>query len=153
MKISGAGLAIGLGFIALAGLVAYDAANLQVPPSYARVGPQVFPYIIAGGMALVGLRLVWEAVRDPIRVHVPPMTDWKAVLMIGVALAAQYFIMKPLGFVFSALILFLTIAFAFGSRKYARDLVVGLVLALSAYVGFRYGLGIQLPPGILKGLL
>ena len=153
MKISGAGLAIGLGFIALAGLVAWDAAHLQVPPSYARVGPQVFPYIIASGMALVGLRLVWEAVRDPIRVHVPPVTDWKAVAMISLALAAQYFILKPLGFVLSALILFLTIAFAFGSRKYARDLVVGLVLALSAYIGFRYGLGIGLPQGILKGLL
>ena len=54
---------------------------------------------------------------------------------------------------FSALILFLTIAHAFGSRQYVRDLVVGLVLALSAYVGFRYGLGIGLPQGILKGLL
>ena len=153
MKISGAGLVIGLGFMALAGLVAFDAASLQVPPSYARVGPQVFPYLIASGMALVGLRLVWEAVREPVRVHVPPVTDWKAVAMISVALAAQYFILKPLGFVFSALILFLTIAHAFGSRQYVRDLVVGLVLALSAYVGFRYGLGIGLPQGILKGLL
>lgn len=153
MKISGAGLAIGLGFIALAGLVAWDAAHLQVPPTYARVGPQVFPYIIASGMALVGLWLVWEAVRHPIRVHVPPVTDWKAVVMIGVALAAQYFLLKPVGFVLSALILFLTIAFAFGSRKYARDVVVGLVLALLAYVGFRHGLGIGLPEGILKGLL
>ena len=153
MRVSGAGLAIGLGFITLAAIVAFDAANLQVPPSYARVGPQVFPYIIASGMALVGLRLVWEAVRDPIRVHVPPLTDWKAVAMISVALAAQYFMLKPLGFVVSALLLFLTIAYAFGSRKYVRDLMVGLVLALSAYVGFRYGLGIQLPAGILKGLL
>jgi hypothetical protein len=30
---------------------------------------------------------------------------------------------------------------------------VGLLLALFAYVGFTYGLGLQLPPGILKGLL
>ncbi|MDP4822828.1 MAG: tripartite tricarboxylate transporter TctB family protein [Aestuariivirgaceae bacterium] len=152
-KVSGAGLTIGLGFLALAAILALDAATMQVPPNYARVGPQVFPYIVASGMGLCGLRLIWEALRDAQNAHVPPVTDWKAVLVIGLALASQYFLLKPLGFVFSALVLFMAITHSFGSHKYARDVLVGLVLALAAYTGFRYGLGIALPPGLLKGLL
>jgi putative tricarboxylic transport membrane protein len=61
--------------------------------------------------------------------------------------------LKPLGFVPAGLILFCCVAFAFGSRKYLRDAVVGVLLALVAYVGFKYGLGLQLPPGILEGIL
>ena len=62
-------------------------------------------------------------------------------------------LLKPLGFVPAGLILFWSVAFAFGSRRYGRDIIVGLLLALFPYIGFTYGLGLQLPPGILKGLL
>jgi hypothetical protein len=31
--------------------------------------------------------------------------------------------------------------------------MIGFFLVLFAYIGFTYGLGLQLPPGILKGLL
>jgi putative tricarboxylic transport membrane protein len=61
-------------------------------------------------------------------------------------------LLKPLGFVPAGVILFWSVAFAFGSRRYGRDLLVGLLLVLFAYLGFTYGLGLQLPPGILKGL-
>ena len=47
--ISGAGLAIGLGLIAIASVIGFETMQMQVPPSYARVGPQIFPYIIAIG--------------------------------------------------------------------------------------------------------
>ena len=32
-------------------------------------------------------------------------------------------------------------------------LIVAIILALVSYIGFTYGLGLQLPPGILAGLL
>jgi putative tricarboxylic transport membrane protein len=151
--ISGAGLAIGLGLIAIASVIGFDTMQMQVAPTYARVGPQIFPYIIAIGLALTGAHIAWKSYRggDEVIDEVEP-TDWKSVGIIVLGLIAHMNLLKPLGFVPAGLILFMSVAFAFGSRRYGRDALVGFLLVLFAYVGFTYGLGLQLPPGILKGL-
>jgi putative tricarboxylic transport membrane protein len=151
--IAGAGLAIGLGLIAIASVIGFDTMQMQVPPSYARVGPQIFPYIIAIGLALTGAHIAWKSYRggDEVIDEVEP-TDWKSIGIIVAGLIAHMNLLKPLGFVPAGLILFMSVAFAFGSRRYGRDAVVGFLLVLFAYLGFTYGLGLQLPPGILKGL-
>jgi putative tricarboxylic transport membrane protein len=153
--ISGAGLAIGLGLIAIASVIGFDTIQMQVPPSYARVGPQIFPYIIATGLALTGALIAWTSYRgtdELLESEDAEPTDWKSVGIIAAGLIAHMNLLKPLGFVPAGLILFLSVAFAFGSRRYGRDAIVGFLLVLLAYVGFTYGLGLQLPPGILKGL-
>ena len=152
--IAGAGLAIGLGLIAIASVIGFDTMQMQVPPSYARVGPQIFPYIIAIGLAITGVHIAWKSYRggDEVIDEVEP-TDWKSVGIIVAGLIAHMNLLKPLGFVPAGLILFMSVAFAFGSRRYSRDAIVGFLLVLFAYLGFTYGLGLQLPPGILKGLL
>ncbi len=154
--ISGAGLAIGLGLIAIASVIGFETMQMQVPPSYARVGPQIFPYIIAIGMAITGAHIAWKSYRgvDEIAEESDAgPTDWKSVAIIAAGLIAHMNLLKPLGFVPAGVILFWSVAFAFGSRRYGRDILVGLLLVLFAYVGFTYGLGLQLPPGLLKGLL
>jgi putative tricarboxylic transport membrane protein len=152
--IAGAGLAIGLGLVAIASVIGFDTMQMQVPPSYARVGPQIFPYIIAIGLAITGAHIAWKSYRggDEVIDEVEP-TDWKSVGIIVAGLIAHMNLLKPLGFVPAGLILFMSVAFAFGSRRYGRDAIVGFLLVLFAYLGFTYGLGLQLPPGILKGLL
>ena len=50
-------------------------------------------------------------------------------------------------------VLFVCVAFGFGSRRYLRDVVIAIVLAIVTYVGFTRGLGLQLPAGILAGIL
>ena len=154
--ISGAGLGIGLGLIAIASVIGFETMQMEVPPSYARVGPQIFPYIIAIAMAITGAHIAWKSYRG--EDDVAPETDagpteWKSVAIIAAGLIAHMNLLKPLGFVPSGIILFWCVAFAFGSRRYGRDILVGLLLVLFAYVGFTYGLGLQLPQGLLKGLL
>jgi len=154
--ISGAGLAIGLGLIAIASVIGFDTMQMQVPPSYARVGPQIFPYIIAIGLAFTGAFVAWTSYRgtdELLESEDAEPTDWKSVGIIVAGLIAHMNLLKPLGFVPAGLVLFMSVTFAFGSRRYGRDAVVGFLLALFAYIGFTYGLGLQLPPGILKGLL
>lgn len=154
--ISGAGLAIGLGLVAIASVIGFETMQMQVPPSYARVGPQIFPYIIAIGMAITGAHIAWKSYRGEDEVAEESdagPTDWKSVVIIAAGLIAHMNLLKPLGFVPAGLVLFWSVAFAFGSRRYGRDVLVGLLLVLFAYVGFTYGLGLQLPPGMLKGLL
>ena len=154
--ISAAGLAIGFGLILIGAVIFFDAALMQVPPTYARIGPQIFPYFFAFGLAVVGAYFAWNSWAPKARRQIVPEgfgTDWLALLIIGLGLLIHLNILKPLGFVVSGVFLFLCVTFAFGSRKFVRDGIVAIILALVSYVGFNYGLGLQLPPGILAGLL
>lgn len=105
-------------------------------------------------------------------------TDWKSLALIGLGLAVQICLIDPAdapfgidalfaglsppvahvvtavsGFIPTETILFVCVAAAFGSRRHLRDALIGLVLALVAYVGFVHGLRLPLPPGILAGVL
>ena len=53
----------------------------------------------------------------------------------------------------TAAILFVCVAYGFGSRRYVRDGVSAIVLAVVVYVGFTRGLDLQLPAGVLAGIL
>jgi putative tricarboxylic transport membrane protein len=154
--ISRAGLAIGFGLLVIGAVIFYDAAQMQVPPTYARIGPQIFPYFFAFGFAVVGAYFAWNAWAPEARREIVAegfATDWLALIIIGLGLIIHLNILKPLGFVISGVFLFLCVAFAFGSRKPVRDGVVAVILVLVSYIGFTHGLGLQLPPGILAGLL
>ena len=104
--------------------------------------------------------------------------DWKALAMIGLGLVVQIVLLDPRnaplgldqvfvslgtpltaivsaisGFIPTAAFLFLCVAVGFGSRRYLRDIVIGILLATAAYVGFVHGLGLPLPAGAIGGLL
>jgi len=147
-----AGLLIGLGLIAIAAVIAVDAMNMRVPPVHARVGPRVFPYLVSCGLAISGAVIAWQGWTRSFLVEAQD-TDWGAVAIIAAGLVLQINLMKPAGFIPSAVILFMAVAFAFGSRRFLRDGVVAVILALVTYLAFTRLLGLQLPAGILKGLL
>jgi putative tricarboxylic transport membrane protein len=153
---SGAGLAIGFGLIVLAGLIAYSTSRMQIGPAYARIGPHIFPYFVSIGLALVGAYFAWNAWAPGVQREIQAegfATDWKALAIIAVGLLVNWAILRPLGFIVAAIVLFLCVSFAFGSRRYLRDIIVAILLALISYLGFRHGLGLQLPPGIFAGIL
>ena len=151
---AGAGLWIGLGLILLAALLAFDTLRLQVPPSYARIGPEVFPWIATAGLTLCGLALMWQDWRaGEGRLPVAEATDWRAVSLITAGIAAQYFLIRPAGFVLSSSLLFAATILAFRSQRPWQAIAIGAVLSLVTYVVFTRLLGIQLPPGILRGIL
>jgi hypothetical protein len=57
------------------------------------------------------------------------------------------------GFIPTAAVLFVCVTTGFGSTRYVRDLLIGLALAIVAYVGFVHALGLRLPAGLLGELL
>ena len=146
-----AGLLIGLGLIAIAAVIAVDAMNMRVPPVHAKVGPRVFPYLVSAGLAVSGAVIAWQWWRRSFPVD-EQQTDWGAVAVIAAGLVLHMNLLKTLGFVPAAAILFLSVAFAFGSRRYLRDAAIGIGLAAAAYFAFTRLLGLQLPGGLLAGL-
>lgn len=146
-----AGLLIGLGLIAVGAVIAADAMNMRVPPVHAKVGPRVFPYLVSCGLGVAGAVIAWQWWRRSFTVE-EQQTDWGAVAVIAAGLVLHMNLMKPLGFVPAAAILFLSVAFAFGSRRYLRDGAIAVGLAAAAYFSFTRLLGLQLPGGPLAGL-
>lgn len=147
-----AGLLIGLGLIAIAAVIAMDAMNMRVPPVHSKVGPRVFPYLVSCGLALSGAAIAWQAWSRSFLVEAQE-TDWGAVAIVAAGLVLQINLLKPLGFVPAAIILFMAVTFAFGSRRFLRDGIVAIILAILTYLAFTRLLGLQLPAGILKGIL
>jgi putative tricarboxylic transport membrane protein len=152
---STAGLCIGIGLVVLGCVIGFDAATMRVPPSYSKVGPQVFPAIVSIGLVVTGLatalRSVLAGMTRPVVVDSAD-TDWRALGIVAAGLVLHALLLKTLGFVIMALVLFMIVAVALGSRHYLRDATIGVVMALVTYFGFTRGLGLQLPSGIFAGV-
>ena len=57
------------------------------------------------------------------------------------------------GFIIASAVLFVCVAYGFGSRRYLRDGIIAILLAIVVYIGFTRGLSLPLPAGVLKGIL
>jgi putative tricarboxylic transport membrane protein len=62
-------------------------------------------------------------------------------------------LMERAGFIIASALLYFCVAFGFGSRHYLRDAIIAVVLAVIVYLGFTRELDLQLPAGLLEGVL
>lgn len=137
---------LGGGLLALGILIAVET---MLTPSMGRsvVGPALFPYLIAGGLVLVALSLLREAVAGPIPHQGGFELDGAAVAFVAGGLVVQFLLIEVLGWIPSATLLFVTVARAFGSRRLALNALLGLVLAGGTFLVFNHGLDLNLPSG------
>jgi putative tricarboxylic transport membrane protein len=148
------GEAILAGFVLLLGLfVAVETATLRAGPGYAAIGPKLFPWLVAAGLLLVGVALLYEARAGAVAQPVGFELDLPPALAVTIGLVLQMVLMKPAGFVIATAVMFVAVTYAFGSRRFALNAAVGLVLCLATYVAFTRGLGLVLPAGVLATLL
>jgi putative tricarboxylic transport membrane protein len=154
-RIAPAEALIGLGLLLFAGLVLWQTLSIPVSPMYAQVGPRVFPYITTAGLTVFAILLLVQAVRggwqQPDEKEVT--LDWKAVAFVTAGLVANVALIGPLGFSAASTIMFVLVAYGFGSRRPLRDAGIGLVLALAAYFGFAKALGVNIGAGVIENLL
>jgi putative tricarboxylic transport membrane protein len=158
-RIAVAEVLLGLGVAGLGVFIAVESRALQVSPAYAKVGAQAIPYLVAAGLILLGLLFAAMSLRpraaapNTVEAREPEPADWRALAVISAGLIAQMLLLVPAGFVIASAILFFCVAFGFGSRRYLRDGIVAILLALIVYIGFTRGLNLQLPPGVLADVL
>lgn len=158
---SGAELALSLGVLALGVMAAVIAFRLPEAGGYARIGPNFMPKVVAGGLLLLGLWLLAELATGGWRDRVPDDPAERgehafhrgAFGWVTAGLAAQMVLIGHAGFVLAAGALFACVARGFGSTRPARDVAIGLLLALAVFLFFVRFLNVGLPAGWLAPLL
>lgn len=135
-------LAIGL-------FIAFETTKLHAGPGYAAVGPSLFPYMIAAGLVVIGLLILREAGFGEIAEKHALQLDWLPVLLVSVALIVQLAILRQVGWIVAATVLFAVVAWAFGSRRPLLDAGVGFILAAVTFLAFNTGLDLNLPAGAI----
>jgi putative tricarboxylic transport membrane protein len=118
-----------------------------VGPSHATVGPRLFPFLIAAGLIVVGLALLREAFFGHIAHERGWELDGRSVALVLAGLIVQMLLLESLGWIIATTLLFAATTLAFGSRRLALDIAIGVVLTGFAFVLFNHGLGLGLPTG------
>jgi putative tricarboxylic transport membrane protein len=146
---------VAVGVLALAALAGYQTLLIPVSPLYAKVGPTVFPWMVAGGLAALGLALLVEALRGgwTLEPDASEPVDRQALGWVLAGLALNVALIKYLGFIIASTLLFCCVARAFGSRQLVRDALIAIVFATIAYIGFARVLGIDIGSGLIERFL
>ena len=146
--------------LALGIFILVDTTTIEIPKAASNVGPRFFPYAV--GLLLTGaaVAVVVDILRgghaEPEEGElIDPSQPFNArrVTLFVVAVIAFALLVEPLGYVPATAISFFVIAYALGSRHYARLAVGSVAVALVIYIAFTRGLGIYLPAGLLDGIL
>ena len=146
---------VALAVIALGLFVLVGSFAIDLGAGYDRIGPRLFPYLVAAGLLLSGSFLARGALRretssvEELRFQ----TSLSAIGTLSIALVSSVLLLEHAGFILTATLLFWLVARAFESRQPRRDAVVGLLLSIFVYLAFTRGLGLVLPRGLLDGLL
>jgi len=161
MRRSPAQIALSLGVLTLGIGVAAVTATLSSEGGYAGIGPNFMPGVVGAGIILLGLWLAFEAFTEGWR-DAPPddpaargehAFDAAAFGWVSAGLFAHMVLIGWAGFVLAGTALFACVARGFGSRRWARDLAIGLVLALGVFFFFVKLLNVNLPAGWLAPVL
>ncbi len=142
------GEAVLAGAVLVLGLfVAVQTALVEVAPTQARVGPRLFPFLVAAGLLVVGAALLREALAGHIAHEQGFELDGRAVALISAGLLVELLLLEWAGWIIAATLLFVLAARAFMSRRLLVDLMLGLALAALTFLVFAYGLDLSLPVG------
>lgn len=143
--------AIALALLAAALVIAWDAFGLSLGSTYG-VGPKAMPLVVAAGLGVLALANLALALRGTTPSREP--MDARAVVLILSGMAALIAtIGLGGGFILATALLFACTATAFGRRRVATDLGIGLALGFVIYLAFDKLLTLSLPSGPLERLL
>lgn len=147
----GAALAIAVILAAIAAIIIYQTSQMRLPPIQARVGPTVFPYVIAGGLLLLSAGTAISALRGSF----PARSDdnYGPILWIVGGLIAQILLLSTIGFSLATGVLFAFTAKGFGRGPLWKTIPMGALLAFVVWLIFAKGLQLSLPAGPLERLI
>jgi Tripartite tricarboxylate transporter TctB family len=112
--------------------------------STARMGPGYFPTMLGLLLAAIGLAIVAKSLVTADGGNVERVHIWLLGRVL-LAVAAFALLLSPLGLVVTAMIVVMVAAWAGHEFRFGEALVAALVLALSSYLLFIWGLNQPMP--------
>ena len=109
-------------------------------------GPKLFPYLISAGLVMTGVTFL-KNVLAGLHLQDAVELNWRAVGLVFLGLWAELAILIWFGWIPAATVLFIAVASAFGYRGLLVNALLGVLLAMTLFLGFNYGLGLELPLG------
>lgn len=150
-----AGLLLALGVFVLV-----ETSRIEIPANANSIGPRFFPTVVGALLCIVGTWLVvdvlrgghgdMEAAED---IDLARTSDWRTLAVLSAVFLGHVALLNTLGFAIAGSLLFFGVGAALGSRHWARDAAVSIVLATAVYLLFGRVLGVGLPAGLLDGIL
>lgn len=147
----GAALVIAAILAAIAIVIFWQTSQMRVPPVQQRVGPTVFPYIVATGLALLSVGTLISALRRGFPAR--SKDDYGPIAWIIAGLVAQILLLSSAGFSIATGILFAFTAKGFGRGPLWQTIPIGIVFAFIVWFLFARGLQLSLPRGPFERLL
>lgn len=153
-----ADILVALLVISIGAFLLHGAATMEVPDTAGFLGPRFFPVACGAFLAALGSLLAVRALRQAQAATEQPNqdaehTDWKPLGIVGATLLLHLLLLQFLGWILAGALLFWGVSYALGSRRVLRDLGIALVVAAAVQLGFSAGLGLNLPAGILLGVV
>jgi putative tricarboxylic transport membrane protein len=156
---------IGVGVIVLSGLLMWGAQSISSDAGYGGVGPNFLPLIVAFGLFVCGVLLVWQALtggyRDMPEEPVDP-ADWHATAWVSAGVVVNALLLTTVGFVLSCALCFVLAVRglrlsegkpAGDARQTFKDALTGLAIAAPVFWLFSKLLAINLPSLTSSGWL
>lgn len=159
---SGPQTLIGVGVLAVGGVIAAGAAMIPSEAGYAGVGPNFLPWLVGVVLILCGVLVVWEARSGGFRNMEEPSGSergyWPGFAWMSAALLANAALITSIGFILSCTLCFVlavrglrnadaqgATGKGFNAAQLVRDVVIGLAIAAPVYWMFTKLLAINLP--------
>jgi putative tricarboxylic transport membrane protein len=145
-------LLIAGGLLAFACVVLAQVWAIPPSPMYATVGPAVFPYVAVAGLFVLAVLMfvqAWRGGWQPTEEKEVPI-DWWALAFVVAGLLANIALIDWAGFTAASTLMFVLIAYGFGSRTPLPNAAIGFVIALAAYFGFAKALGVNIGAGLVE---
>ena len=153
------GLCAALGL--LGAYVLFDASRIGAAgSSNDPIGPKAVPVLLGAALIVIAIFYALDVARggrgeaeEGEDVDLGTSSDWRTIGLLVAAFGVNAVLIEPLGWVISGALLFWGASFALGNRHHVRGLVIGVALSLVTFYAFAVGLGVNLPAGILQGIL
>lgn len=124
------------------------------------IGPRPVPIIIGALLIVVAVVYAVDVFRggtgEPEEGEDVDLTggaNWRTVVLLVAVFVANALLIDWLGWAISGALLFWGSAVVLGSRRYVLSLAIAVTLSLTTFYAFAIGLGVNLPAGVLQGIL
>ena len=141
-------------------IVIWDTFRTELPALNMTISPKLFPLIIGWFLIALCAILAIQIIRGGTAVPEGlgagdkiEKSDYKTFAFVLLSFLSYIVLITRGGFVVASTVVFVGIAFSFGNRKFGRTLLIGLIFAFVTYFSFTRYLHVDLPAGILKGIL